>query len=129
MKRDTILAALFGLALILSAAVSEGRPVVRPPDPVRALYVLAHVDVTEDHTQQAIAAIRSYVEAARREPGAMRLEAMQETRPNHFDIIEVWRDDAAYQAHETSQTTISFHDAIAPWRGSPFEERLGSAMN
>lgn len=96
MKGDTILAAVLGLALMVSATVSGAQPVVRPPDPIRTLYVLAHVDVTEDHTQQAITAIRSYVEAARREPGAMRLEAMQETRPNHFDIIEVWRDEAAY---------------------------------
>ena len=72
-----------------------------------------------------MAAIRICVEAARREPGAMRLEAMQETRPNHFDIIEVWRDDAAYQAHEASPATISFHDAIAPWREVPSRSDWG----
>ena len=51
---------------------------------------------------------------------------MEELRPNHFDLIEVWRDQAAYQAHAASPTTIRFHDAIAPWRARPFEERLGT---
>ncbi len=129
MKRGAILATMLCSAVIVSAPGSAAQPLIFPPDAARRLYVLAHVDVTEEHTRQAMAAIRSYVGAARREPGAMRLEAMQETRPNHFDIIEVWRDAAAYQAHEASQATISFHDAIAPWRGSPFEERLGSIVN
>jgi quinol monooxygenase YgiN len=124
-----ILGLTLGCALTSSAVDSEAQPVVRPPDPARFLSVLAHVDVTAEHTSQAIVAIRTYVEAARREPGAVRVDAMQEIRPNHFDIIEVWRDDAAYQAHEASKATICFHEAIGPWRASPFEERLGSLLD
>ena len=102
---------------------------MRAPDPSQPVYVLAHVDVTEEHTAQALAAIRSYVEAAAVEPGVTRVDAAQELRPNHFDVFEVWQDQAAYLAHERSPATLRFHDVIAPWRGSPFEERLGSKAN
>ena len=99
------------------------------PDPGRPVYVLGHVDVTQDHTAEASAAIRLYVAAAKAERGALQVDAMQELRPNHFDVIGVWRDRAAYQAHQGSPATRRFHDVIAPWRGSPFEERLGSKLN
>ena len=62
------------------------------------------------------------------EPGALRVEAVQEARTNHFDLIEVWRDRAAYEAHAASAATIRFHDTIFPWRGSPFEERLANLI-
>ena len=113
---------------LMGTGSSSSQPLTRTPDPALPVYVAAHVDVTVEHTAQALAAIRTYVAAARREPSALRVEAMEELRPNHFDLIEVWRDKAAYQAHAVSPTAIRFHDVIAPWRGSPFEERLGTPI-
>ena len=113
---------------LAGAGPASSQALVRTPDPSLPVYVTAHVDVTAEHTTQALTAIQAYVEAARREPGAVRVEAMEELRPNHFDLIEIWRDQAAYQAHAASPTTIRFHDSIAPWRASPFEERLGTAI-
>ncbi len=123
---------LAGLAVLATWSAAAGpassQALTRTPDPSLPVYVAAHVDVSDEHTAQAMAAIRAYVEAARREPGAVRLEAVEELRPNHFDLLEVWRDQPAYQAHAASPATIRFHDAIAPWRASPFEERLGTPI-
>ncbi len=113
---------------LMGTGSSSSQPLTRTPDPALSVYVAAHVDATIEHTAQALAAIRTYVAAARREPGAVRVEAMEELRPNHFDLIEVWRDEAAYQGHAAGWTAIRFHDVIAPWRGSPFEERLGTPV-
>ena len=87
---------LAGVAVLASwsavAGPASSQALTRTPDPSLPVYVTAHVDVSDEHTAQAMAAIRAYVEAARREPGAVRLEAVEELRPNHFDLIEVWRD-------------------------------------
>lgn len=122
-------ATAISVLLVLSAGpIANAQPLTRPLVADQAVYVTAHVDVTAEHTQQAIGAIRDYVAAARRQAGVLRIEAVQETRPNHFDLIEVWRSPAAYNAHEADAATIYFHDQIYPWRGSPLEERLGQQI-
>jgi quinol monooxygenase YgiN len=114
-------------ALLLSAigaqASAQGSTDSLPPG--QAVYVTSHVDVSPAHVDDTIRALRDYVAAARQESGIVRIDAVQEARPNHFDVIEVWHDPVAYQAHQVNAATIGFHDQIFPWRGSPFEERLG----
>jgi quinol monooxygenase YgiN len=91
----------------------------------QAVFVTSHVDVSPAHVDETIRALRDYVAAARLEDGIVRIDAVQEARPNHFDLIEVWKNPSAYNAHQVNAATIRFHDQIHPWRGSPFEERLG----
>ena len=118
--------ALAAVALALAGAAHAPTPAPDLQiDPKAPVYVTAHVDVTGDHIDQAIVALKAYVAASKIQPGAVRVEAVEEPRPNHFDLIEVWKDRAAYEAHLKSASTIGFHDAIHPLRGSPFEERLG----
>jgi quinol monooxygenase YgiN len=124
MTRSLIIA-----ALLLAAGAAHAQS--RPPgvlDPKKPIYVTSHIDVTSEFSKRTAEAIRVYMEAARREPGAVRIEAVQEARDNHFDVLEVWRDRAAYDAHTASAATIHFHDVIFPWRGSPFEERLANPI-
>lgn len=119
------------LALSLAGSAAAATFNQTPPwpiDPSKPIYVTSHVDVTPDYTAATIVALKAYVGAARREPGVVRIDAVQEPRQNHFDLIEVWRDWAAWQAHAKSASTIAFHDAIHPLRGSPFEERLAASI-
>jgi quinol monooxygenase YgiN len=124
--RPTRLGAAGLTALLLAAigapATAQGLTGFAPD---QAVYVTSHVDVSPAHVDDTIRALRDYVAAARQESGIVRIDAVQEARPNHFDVIEVWRDPTTYQAHQVNAATISFHDQIFPWRGSPFEERLG----
>ena len=115
-------------ALALGATSAGAQPVVRQPNPAELLYVLAHVNVTQDRMAEARSAIHDYLVVTRPEPGLLRAEVLQELRPNHFDLVEVWRDPAAYQAHAARAAAVGLHDLIAPWRGSPLEERLGSEV-
>ena len=126
MSRRLVLAALALAAA--GAAHAQSQPQLGTLDPKKPVYVTSHVDVTPDNTDRTAAALRAYVETARREPGAVRVEAVQEARTNHFDLLEVWRDRAAYEAHAASAATVRFHDTIFPWRGSPFEERLANTI-
>jgi quinol monooxygenase YgiN len=115
-------------ALMLSWVPASAQPLTRFPAPDQAVYVTSHVDVSPAHVDDTIRALRDYVAAARLEDGIVRIDAIQEARPNHFDLIEVWKNPAAYDAHQVNAATILFHDQIHPWRGSPFEERLGGQI-
>jgi quinol monooxygenase YgiN len=86
------------------------------------------VDVSPAHVDDTIRALRDYVAAVRLEDGILRIDAIQEARPNHFDLFEVWKNPAAYDAHQGNAATIRFHDQIHPRRGGPFEERMGGQI-
>jgi quinol monooxygenase YgiN len=115
-------------ALTLSSVPAGAQPLTRFLAPDQAVYVTSHVDVSPAHVDDTIRALREYVAAARQEDGIVRIDAIQEAHPNHFDLIEVWKNPAAYNAHQANAATIRFHDQIFPWRGSPFEERLGGQI-
>lgn len=69
---------LWAAAPLAAAGSASAQALTRAPDLNVPVYAAAHVDVTAEHTAQALAATRTYVEAARREPGAVRLEAVEE---------------------------------------------------
>jgi quinol monooxygenase YgiN len=54
----------------------------------------------------------------------VRFEVLQQDRPNHFTIIEVWQSKEAFDAHTASEHTKRFREKLAPRLGSPFDERL-----
>jgi quinol monooxygenase YgiN len=127
MTRAPALAAL-ALSFAASAAHAQSSPQIGMLDPNKPVYVTSHIDVTPAFIDRTAAALKAYVEAARREPGVVRVDAVQETRTNHFDLLEVWKDLAAFEAHAASPGSVRLHDAIFPWRGSPFEERLANSI-
>ena len=70
--------------------------------------------------------MRDYAADARHAAGAERFEVVRELAlPNHFTILEVWNDEAAWQAYAYADRTKRFRAEIQPLIGSPFTERLG----
>ena len=117
-------------AILLSSLVTTAtaQTMIRPPEPAETIDIVVHVDILPDHTAQARDEIASYLQAARREPGVLRVDALQEVRQNHFDIIETWRDEAAYRAHQASIATLQLQRTVGPWLGSPLDQRIGTPV-
>ncbi len=45
-------------------------------------------------------ALQQYVADSRKDPGALRIELLQQSdRPNHFTIVSVWSSEKAFDAH------------------------------
>jgi quinol monooxygenase YgiN len=44
-------------------------------------------------------------------------------RANHFTVIEVWRDQKAFDAHVAAAHTKKYRDDLQPMTGSPLDER------
>ena len=48
----------------------------------------------------------------------------QTSRPNHFTVVEVWKDQKAYDARGSAAPQRTFRDKLGPMLGALYDERL-----
>ena len=88
-------------------------------------YLVRHFDGMPGKAAQVLALTRQYAVAARKEPGAIAVDAYQEVeRPDRFVLVEHWRDKAAADAHDKS--LADFRQTLAPLMMSDFGKRIHS---
>jgi len=109
-----------------SGMAITGAPIKSGPE---AVYVVTHVDVPTPKKDDCISALNALVAESRKEEGALRFEVFaQISRPNHFSVVEVWRDQSAYDAHITAAHTRAFRELLTPMSGALYDERLYRAL-
>ena len=121
---------------LLSAAYDE-RPHVAlavgpapAPAGAGAVHVVTHVDVVPTFKDKGTGLVRDVAEVSRREPGALRVDALtQASRPNHMTLVESWRDAKAFEAHVVAPHTRKFREELGPLSGSLYDERLYTAID
>ena len=97
--------------------------------PADALYVLTHVDVFPTFKDQAIELVKAQAEAARKDDGNLRYDVVQwDGHPNHFTLVEVWRDRKAFDASVTTPHNKEFRGKLTPLEGALYDERLYQAV-
>jgi len=86
-----------------------------------AIVVVTHVDVPPPQKDACIVALK--------EPGSMRFDVFQQgNRPNHFSVVEIWKNQRTYDAHITAAPTKKFRDQLTPMSGALYDERLYKAI-
>jgi quinol monooxygenase YgiN len=94
-----------------------------------AVYVVTHVDVPPPRKDECVAALKALVAESRKEANAVRFEVFQQgNRPNHFSVVEIWRNQRAYDGHITAAHTKKFRDQLTPMTGALYDERLYRAL-
>src|SRR5262245_14149044 len=84
------------------------------------LYVATYIDVQLNSTNQGVALLKRYREAVMSEKGSSAVDVVQEIgRPNRFVTIEIWKDDASFEAHEKAPQTAQFRNALKAIHTSP----------
>ena len=92
---------------------------------VAGVVVVTHVDVPPPFKDTVEPMLRQLSEASRNESGNLRFEVGQQAnRPNHFTVVELWADQAAYEAHVAAAHTRQFRDKLGPMSGALYDERL-----
>jgi len=92
------------------------------------LYVITHVDVVPN--PQAPEILARLADASRKDSGNLRFDVVQYTvRPNHFTVIEQWRDQASLDEHAAGAHTRQYRDELQPLTGSPLDERIYTAVD
>jgi len=103
-----------------------------PPPTQGPVFVTTFFEVTPTSTAQAMAALKDYRDAARKEPGAMTSDVLQELgAPSRFATNEVWRDWAAYDAHVKAMPRAQLFQKMVPIQFGPPDARphLGHSIS
>ena len=117
-------ARIFVLSCFLSLAA--GAPAFTQgavPAADSTVYAVGYVEVMASARNTAVAAVKEYREASRKENGYLHLECFEQAgRPGHFVIVETWRDQTAIDAHAGALKQL--RDALQPIRVSDYDQRL-----
>ena len=90
-----------------------------------AIHLLTHVDVPPPSKDICIGLLHRLVAASRQDAGAVRFDALQQdSRPNHFTLIEVWRDRETHQRHRMADHARAFRRELTPLLGALYDERI-----
>jgi quinol monooxygenase YgiN len=117
----------FPLLLIsgLACVPNAGAQPAAPGAASQRIYVVTHIDVLPDYAAKTGKLLQQYAADSRKDAGIVRFEVMvQDGRPNHFTIVEVWRSRAAFEAHTALDHTKRYREQLFPFLGSPYDERL-----
>ncbi len=91
----------------------------------QAVYAVTHIDLMPANTAAGVAFLKQFRMQTVKEPGCVRFEVLQqEGRPNHLTLVGVWKDQKAFDAHDSSAWTKKLREQMQPLIGSPWDERL-----
>jgi quinol monooxygenase YgiN len=108
------------IPLALAAVIGPAQ--AQTGDPV---YAVTYLDVGTNAVAQGVDLIKKYRDASRRENANLEFTVLQETsRPNRFVIMEGWKDQGAFEAHDKGTAKAEFEGALKPIRNSPPDRHM-----
>ena len=90
-----------------------------------AVFAATYLDVGVGSVPEGVALILKYRDQSRGEGANLEFTILQEVRrPNRFVIMEGWRDQAAFEAHDKGAAKAEFESALKPIRNSPPDRHM-----
>ena len=81
---------------------------------------MTYLEVATTAAAPVVAAVKKFRDASHPEAANLEFTALQETsRPNRFVIMEGWKDQAAFKAHDKGTAKSECESALGPIRISP----------
>ena len=119
----------FHLMLALVPFWLASAPAVRAQTADPTVYVVRYIEVTPGSETQGAALVKKLADASRKEAGATRFEVAQRTAPaNQFITFEVWKDQAALDAHNGAAHK-QFLGAVQSVLIAPVDDRPCAAID
>jgi quinol monooxygenase YgiN len=111
-------------SVIIATAVAVA-PAARAQSGADAVFAVTYLDVGAGAVPQGVDLLKKYRDQSRREGANLEFTILQETsRPNRFAIMEGWRDQAAFEAHDKGAAKAEFEGALKPIRNSPPDRKM-----
>ena len=122
MKRYAV--ALLTLGIVQSANAQQNQvPVIEGPT-----YLMTYVEVMPSAAAQALNFLKDYRDAARREPGMIRVDLYQEQGQSHrFVLGEIWQNRTVVQDHNKSAAATGLIQKLQPIELGPPDIRIHQA--
>ena len=95
--------------------------------PARAgeIEVVTHIDVIPTFLDQAKPLILQFVSDSANDPGVREfLLVSWDDITNHFQLIERYDTRRSFDLHVSAQHSVSFRNALQPFIGAPYDERV-----
>jgi quinol monooxygenase YgiN len=129
---QSVLKSALALAVLaaMAAAVRAQAPAPPPAPPDGPRYAVTYIEVKSTAAIEAQKLVRGFRDAARKEAGNLREEAVQRIgQINQFVLLEAWKDQAAVDAHFKAPTTAEFRDKIKSIQNAPIDDRVHFALS
>ena len=109
-------------ALAALVALSASTSIAQTADTAR--YAVAYVEINAASLPQATKSFHAYRMAAASETGFVAFDLFEQLgRAGHFVLVETWRDQAAFDAHQIAASLAALKDALQPIRVSGYDQR------
>lgn len=119
-------AGLIGVLAICLAVCSPWSFAQQPAGPV---HVVTHIDIMPNFAEDARELLAAYAAQTRQDEALVSYDLLvQDSRPNHFAVVEVWQSRQEFEAHAGHDHSLEFREKLQPMLGSPFDVRLHSAV-
>lgn len=114
-----LLAILFlGLGLMHSAVAQD-----------TTAYIVSYIEVAPAAQGQVRGMMAQIAKTSRKDAGNLQYVVLQRIgQPNHFAILETWKDKDAQAAHGSAAHTQEFRDKLTSLQRSPYDERPHVAL-
>jgi quinol monooxygenase YgiN len=110
------------LAVAALVALSTASSIAQTADTAR--YAVAYVEINAASLPQAAKSFHAYRTAAAAETGFVAFDLFEQLgRAGHFVLVESWRDQAAFDAHQTATSLTTLKEALQPIRVSGYDQR------
>jgi quinol monooxygenase YgiN len=72
-----------------------------------------------------LAVLKQFAAETLKEKDCSRFEILQQDgRPNHLTLVGIWKDEKAFETHDSAPYTKEYREKIQPLIGSPWDELL-----
>ena len=116
---------LMSLAVLAPAFMQSARA-----DDASTAYIVTYIEVMPSARDHARSLARQLGAKSRKDDGNLRFDVLQRIgQPNHFAILETWKDKDAQAAHAAAAHTKEFREKLAPMLRSPYDERPHSGLS
>jgi quinol monooxygenase YgiN len=119
-----------GLVVIAIGAVGDARAQAPAPAPIEGnIFSVTYVEVMPTSKADGVTLLKRYREATRKEGGNLRCEVVQRIdQPHQFAILEIWKDQKAFEAHGKGASSTEMREKVAAIRNAPTDERVHTGL-
>jgi quinol monooxygenase YgiN len=119
---------VFAFVAVVAAMVPQA--IAQGTSPSAPAYTVIYIETAPESGAKVLRLLRDVRTAARKSDGNLRYETLQRReRTNHFAILEVWKDSAAYEANGSAVHTRNFREALKPLLIAGYDERPHGGMD
>ena len=118
------------VCLVTTALILDASSAARAQAPTGNVTVVTIIDVLSNanvpqNVENSNALLNKLAADTQQAPGVVSFKILRDAgRANHFIILGVWKDMAAFEVYSGAETTRAFRQTFQPKLGGPFDERI-----